>query len=487
MSQTRPQYDAVIIGSGPNGLAAAITLAQAGKRVYVIEAAEWFGGGMHTAELTLPGFQHDLCSAIHPLAVASPFFRSIPLERYGLRWVYPDAPVAHPLDGGKAILGHRSPRQTARQFDGDRRSYLGSIGRLATEAMEITPDLLNAIHIPQHPIDFARFGLLGLQSASRFIETKFQTTEGRAYFAGLAGHAMLSLDATPSAAFGLILGLLVHSTGWPFPAGGASSLADALVAYGRDLGVEFQAEPQRVNALDEVPAARYYFFDTSPIELNRIAGDQLPSWYRRFLDHYEYGPGVCKVDYALSEPVPWLAPECIQAGTVHLGGTFEEIAASERTVAEGHLSERPYVMLAQHTVADPSRAPDDKHTLWTYAHVPNGSQADMSAQIERQIERFAPGFQDRVLAKHVTLAPQLAQINPNLVGGDISCGRVNVQQLFARPAPVPNPYQTPNPSILICSAATPPGGGVHGMAGFHAAQSVLRSSRPIRRFLGIPS
>jgi phytoene dehydrogenase-like protein len=469
MTQT---YDAVVIGSGPNGLAAAITLARAGRSVLVIEGKDTIGGGMRTAELTLPGFAHDICSAVHPLGVASPFFRSLPLNQHGLQWVQPEAPLAHPLDDGQVVLVERSVRATARRLGRDEGAYRRLIGPLVERWQDILVDLLGPLRLPDHPVTLARFGVGAIMPAATLARVWFRTMEARAVFAGLAAHSILPLQRSPSAAFGLTLGMLAHAVGWPMPLGGSQALSDALAAYLRALGGALQTG-WMVKTIDELPAAGAYLFDLTPRQLLRIARDQLPPSYRRQLENYRYGPGVFKVDYALNGPIPWKASECLRAGTVHVGGTLEEIAAAERAVWQGQHLERPFVLVAQQSLFDGTRAPVGKHTAWAYCHVPNGSALDMTAAIERQIERFAPGFRDCILACSTRNATQMEQYNPNYIGGDINGGVQDLFQLFTRPAVRLTPYSTPNPSIFICSSATPPGGGVHGMCGYWAAQAAL--------------
>jgi phytoene dehydrogenase-like protein len=467
-------YDAVVVGSGPNGLAAAICLAQQRLAVLLVEANQTSGGGIRSGELTLPGFVHDLCSAIHPLALGSPFFRRLPLEKYGLRWIQPEIPLAHPLpDDGVALL-RRSVEETSQGLGADGPAYR----RLMSELVEYSEALLDEIlrpmaHWPTHPLLLARFGWQGLHSAQALAKQCFRTEAARALFAGLAAHSFLELDRRASASFGLVLGLLGHAVGWPLPQGGSQRLADALVAHFRSLGGEI-ATGFRVESLAQLPLSRATLLDLTPRQVLRIAGDRLPQNYRQALERYRYGPGVFKVDYALAGPIPWKAQACLSAGTVHICGTLDEVAASERAVAQGAPPLRPFVLLAQQSLFDPTRAPEGRHTAWAYCHVPNRSNFDMSERIESQIERFAPGFRDRVLARQASRCLDLERNNANLVGGDINGGAADLRQLIARPCLALNPYRTPVPGLYLCSSSTPPGGGVHGMCGFHAAQAVLR-------------
>jgi phytoene dehydrogenase-like protein len=467
-------YDAVVIGSGPNGLAAAITLARAGRAVLVIEGRDSVGGGMRTAELTLPGFRHDICSAVHPLGVASPFFRSLPLEEHGLRWIQPAAPLAHPLDHGQAIVLERSIDATAAYLGRDGAAYRRWMAPLAGQWEAILADLLGPLRLPRHPVSFARFGVGAILPAAGLARAWFRGQRARALFAGLASHSIMPLGKPVTAAYGLMLGLLAHGVGWPMPAGGSQSIADALASYLRSLGGEISTG-WWVRSLDELPPASAYLFDITPRGLLRIAGDALPAGYRRTLGRYRYGPGVFKLDYALDGPIPWRNPTVGRGGTVHVGGTLAEIVASERDAWQGRHSPRPFALVVQPSLFDPSRAPAGKHTVWAYCHVPNGSTVDMSAAIEGQIERFAPGFRDRILARHAMNAAQLEQYNPNYVGGDINSGVQDLFQHFTRPAVRVSPYTTPNPRIFLCSSATPPGGGVHGMCGYWAGQAALRA------------
>jgi phytoene dehydrogenase-like protein len=466
-------YDAVIVGSGPNGLAAAITLARAGRSVLVVEGRDTVGGGMRTAELTLPGFRHDICSAVHPLGMASPFFRSLPLEQHGLRWIQPDAPLAHPLDHGQAVVLDRSFDATAAYLGRDATAYRRLIEPLAERWQEILGDLLGPLSVPSNPVAFARFGAGAILPAATLARAWFRGQRARALFAGLAGHSIMPLQRPLTAAYGLMLGLLAHGVGWPMPAGGSQSIADALASYLRSLGGEIRTG-WWVQSLTELPPADAYLFDITPRDLLKIAGDALPSGYRRTLGRYRYGPGVFKLDYALDGPTPWRNSAVSRGGTVHVGGTLAEIAASEQDAWQGRPSQRPFVLVVQPSLFDPSRAPAGQHVLWAYCHVPNGSTVDMTAAIEGQIERFAPGFRDRVLARSAMNAMQMEQYNPNYVGGDINSGVQDLFQHFTRPAVRVSPYTTPNPRIFLCSSATPPGGGVHGMCGYWAAQAALR-------------
>jgi phytoene dehydrogenase-like protein len=465
--------DAVVVGSGPNGLAAAIALAHRGVSVEVREAADAIGGGARSAALTLPGFVHDVCSAIHPMAVASPFFGELPLDKFGLEWIHPPAPLAHPLDDGTAALMERSVDATADGLGPDAAAYRKLFGPLAAAGKDIFGDLLGPFRIPRHPIAAARFGLRALRSAQGLAESWFTTERARALFGGLVGHAILPLDMVPSAAIGLMLATAGHAVGWPLARGGSQRISDALAGYLRSLGGEV-VTGRRVQSLDELPPARAVLLDLTPRQIVAVAGSRLPNGYRRQLERFRYGPGVFKVDWALSGPIPWRAAECLRAGTVHVGGTMAEMAVSERDAWEGRHAERPFVLLAQQSLFDPSRAPAGQHTAWGYCHVPHGSTFDMTERIEAQVERFAPGFRDRILARHVMAPADLERRNANLVGGDITGGRNTLSQLFTRPAVRLNPYSTPVPGLYICSASTPPGGGVHGMCGYFAAQAALR-------------
>ena len=468
--------DAEVIGSGPNGLAAAIELARAGLKVRVHEAEPTIGGGTRSAALTLPGFVHDICSAIHPLGVGSPYFRRLPLQAHGLEWIHPEIPIAHPLDDGTAVALRRSVDATARGLGEDATTYDRLIGPLAERWDEILAEVTRPmLHLPRHPLLMARFGIpavLPVQFAARHL---FKGTRARALLGGLAAHSFLPFDAPFTMAFALMLGVSGHAVGWPMPRGGSQKIADALASYLRELGGEITTN-DRIDTMSQLGPAKAYLFDTSPRALERIAGDRLGTTYRRQLRKYRNGPGVFKLDYALAGPVPWRAEECRRAGTVHLGGTFEEVAAGERAVAQGRHAERPFVLVAQQSLFDPSRAPLGMHTLWAYCHVPNGSTEDMSARIEAQIERFAPGFRDLVVKRTVTTPRDVEAHNANFIGGDISTGAHDHLQFIARPTWSVDPYATPTPEIYLCSAATPPGGGVHGLSGYNAARSALRRS-----------
>jgi phytoene dehydrogenase-like protein len=471
VSAAERQFESVVVGSGPNGLAAAITLAQAGQSVAVFEAEPTIGGGMRSAELTVPGFIHDVCAAIVPLALASPFFRTLPLAKHGLAFIQPDVPLAHPLDDGTAVIVERSVQQTATGLGRDGASYASLFGPLARDWAKLEPVVLGPLKFPEHPLIAARFGLNAMRSASSLAKSKFRDVRARALFAGLAAHSILPLEDSPSAAFGLILGSLAHAVGWPIVGGGTQKLADALAAQFRSLGGEIRTGT-RVTSVDELPPGATVFCDVSPRSLAKIAGSSFTPGFRAALERYRYAPGVCKVDWALDAPIPWKSPECARAGTVHVGGTLEEIATSERDAWNGAESSAPFVLLAQPTLFDPSRAPAGKHTAWGYCHVPNGSTEDMSGAIEAQIERFAPGFRSRILQRSVMLPADLQAHNANLVGGDVGGGAVTLYQLFMRPTW--RLYATTNRQIYICSASTPPGGGVHGLCGHLAAKRALR-------------
>lgn len=472
-TSTRP--DAIVVGTGPNGLAAAIRCAQAGLSVRVLEAAETPGGGARSAELTLPGFVHDVCSGIFPFAAASPVFRSLPLAAHGLAFCHPAAPLAHPFDDGTAAVLARSVEQTADLLDGaDRATYAHLIGPVVRDARRVMDDVLGPRRLPRHPLAFARFATLAVRSTAS-LAARFRGQRARGLLAGLGTHAMLPLEQVPGAGFALVLAVLGHVVGWPLAQGGAQQLSLALASYLQSLGGEL-ALGRRVDSLDELRAP-LVLLEVAPRELLRIGGPELPAGFRRQLRHYLPGPGVCKVDWALAAPVPWRAEACHQAGTLHLGGTFEEIAAAERAVAAGQHPARPFVLVAQHSRFDPTRAPAGRHTLYAYCQVPNGSDVDMTERIESQIERFAPGFRARILARHTRTAAQLEAYNSSYVGGDILGGRNTLWQLIARPTPRLAPYATPLPGVYLCSAATPPGGGVHGMCGALAAEAALRGAR----------
>ena len=466
------ELDAVVVGAGPNGLAAAITLARAGLRVRVYEAAATVGGGTRSAELTLPGFLHDVCSAVHPLGLASPFFRSLPLAELGLEFIQPPLPLAHPLDDGSAVALARSVDETAAGLGGDAAAYRRVAGFLKDEWQKIIAEFLGPLRAPRHPLAMTGFGLLALQSARGLAERAFRGPRARALFAGLAAHSIQPLEASPTAAFGLMLGMLAHGVGWPVVRGGSQQIAEALARQLRCLGGEI-VTGWRVEGLEALPSARLALLDVTPRQFLALAGPRLPGSYREALTRYRYGPGVFKLDFALDGPVPWRAPECHQAGTVHLGGTLPEIAASESAIWRGQVVERPYVLVAQQSLFDPGRAPAGRHTLWAYCHVPHGSTQDMRGAIEAQIERFAPGFRERILARHTYTATELERYNPNYVGGDINGGVQDFRQLFTRPAVRFPPYSTPLPGVFLCSSSTPPGGGVHGMCGYYAAQAAL--------------
>jgi len=462
--------DAVVVGSGPNGLAAAIAIAQTGRKVVVFEAEPTVGGGARSGEVTRPGFIHDLCSAVHPFAAASPFFRTLPLAAHGLEWIEPPAMVAHPFDDTSCPVVYRSVRRTAAELGADERAYLRLVGGTVDDWRRLESSVLAPLGLPKHPLALARFSLLALQPADRLAERRFSNPQARALFAGVAAHGMLPLDRRPTAAFGLVLLTMAHVAGWVIPRGGAQRLSDALAAYFLSLGGEIVTSTP-VQSVDELPRAKAILCDLSPKPLLRVAGHLFPPRYRRELERYRYGMGAFKVDWALDAPIPWRSQACRQAGTVHLGGTLEEMGVSERAAWEGQIAERPFVLLSQPTLFDPSRAPEGRHIAWAYCHVPHGSEVDMLSRIEQQIERFAPGFRDCVIARSVRGPAGFERDNANLVGGDIGAGASDLGQLFTRPTW--RTYSTPVRGLYLCSASTPPGVGVHGMCGFHAAQRAL--------------
>jgi len=465
--------DAIVVGSGPNGLAAAIVWAQAGGRVKVYEAEAEIGGGARTAELTLPGFRHDVCSAVHPMAVATGFFRSLPLEQHGLEWIHPPLALAHPFDDGTAAVVEHSGEATAERLGDDAGAYRRLIAPVVRDWPAMEEGFMAPPHWPRRPMALARFGLHGLQSAEALARATFRTGPARALFAGLAAHSIMPLQARGSAAIGMVLAAAAHRAGWPMARGGSQAITDALVRHLRSLGGEVETG-HRISSLQELPSVEAVFCDVSARGLLALAGPRLPARYRGKLERFRPGPGVFKLDYALGAPIPWSAPACRQAGTVHLGGTLEEICASERAAcaASGaRAAERPFVLLCQPSRFDDSRAPAGQHTAWAYCHVPNGSTEDMTDRIEAQIERFAPGFGGLVLARSSRSPADLESHNANLVGGDIAGGRNTLGQLLLRPGL--RPYQTPLRGVYLCSASTPPGGGVHGLCGFHAARIAL--------------
>jgi phytoene dehydrogenase-like protein len=470
--QDRTEFDAVVIGSGPNGLAAAIALQQKGLSVLLLEAKDSVGGGLRSAELTLPGYVHDICSAIHPMAVGSPFFSTLPLKEHGLEYIYPDIAAAHPFDGGQAAVLKGSIAETARLLGKDEQIYLQLMAPLVEDWPAIAPDVLGPLHFPKHPLAMGRFGLKALTAAS-FLARRFHTKELRGLWAGMAAHAILPLSQVTTSAIALVLMIAGHRKGWPLPAGGSSSIADALASYFISLGGKIETGVY-VRSLADLPSSKAVLLDLTPRQLLRLGGHHWSSLYQRQLERYRYGSGAFKIDWALDDRIPFTAAACRLAGTVHIGNTLEEIAEAELLTWKGGHPDKPFVLLAQQSVFDPSRAPLGKHTAWAYCHVPNGSGKDMTDAIERQVERFAPGFRERILARHMMNTAQLEEYNANYIGGDINGGAIDWRQLFTRPALRASPYRTSAKGIYICSSSTPPGGGVHGMCGYHAAQRALK-------------
>ena len=468
----RRDYDAVVVGSGPNGLSAAITLQQKGLSVLLIEGKDTIGGGLRSAELTLPGFVHDVCSAIYPLAAASPFFNTLPLEAHGLRFIQPAIAAAHPFDNGTAATLTTSLTDTALQLGRDKNAYLKLIWPFVRDWPVLAPAILGPLKIPWHPFKLARFGLDALLPATQ-IAKRFRTMEAKGLWGGMAAHAIQPLQNLATAAFGIVLMGTAHVGGWPVAKGGSQQIADALASYFVSLGGKIETNFY-VRSLSQLPSAHALLFDVTPRQLLAIAGHKFSSVYKWQLNRYRYGMGVFKIDWALDGQIPFTASSCRQAGTVHLGNTFEEIAQSERSTARGHHPEKPFILLAQQSIADPSRAPHGKHTAWAYCHVPNGSQKDMTTAIENQVERFAPGFKDRILARHTINPAAMESYNPNYIGGDINGGVIDIRQLFTRPVLRWSPYTTSAKGIYLCSSSTPPGGGVHGMCGYHAAKKALK-------------
>jgi phytoene dehydrogenase-like protein len=467
-------YDAVVVGSGPNGLSAAIVLAREGLSVLVIEAKETIGGGARTEEITEPGFLHDICSAIHPVGVVSPFFKSIELERWGVEWVYSPVALAHPFDDDSAALMYKSLDDTARSLGADAEAYVDLMKPFVDNADKLISEILKPVRVPRHPLLMARFGLKALRSCLGLTRSRFREKWAKALFAGCAAHSILPLDNVGTASFGLILALSAHVIGWPAARGGSVSIINALAECFKSLGGEIITN-HPVRSIKDLPETRSVLFDLTPRQVVAIAGDYFPARYRNQLARYRYGPGVFKIDWALDGPIPWKVKDCARAATVHLAGTIEEIARGEAEVWEGKHPDRPFVLVTQQSDFDDSRAPAGKRTGWAYCHVPHASQVDMTDAIERQIERFAPGFRDLIRVRHTFTAAQIEEHNPNMIGGDIGGGANFISQFLLRPVPRFDPYSTPNTKIYICSSSTPPGGGVHGMCGYWAARSALKT------------
>lgn len=467
-------YDAVVIGSGPNGLAAAIALAQQGARVCILEASGTAGGGLRSEELTLPGFTHDFCSAVHPLGVSSPYFRTLPLEQYGLEWVRPLASVAHPLDDEPAVMLYKDLDKTGEFLASDAVRWKRIFQPLLPKAHGLLADLLGPLGIPKHPILMARFGLPGLLPATRFAQYRFRGERAQALFAGCAAHSILPLETPLTAAVGILFALSGHLDDWPVAKGGSAAIARALQSYFESLdGMIHFSNP--IAESKQLPPSRVYLFDTDPVQMANIAESVLPASYVNRLRRYRFGPGVFKLDWALDGPIPWTDPRCLEASTVHVGGSLEEIATSERAAWTGEHAQSPFLILCQQSQFDETRAPEGKHTGYAYCHVPHGSTEDQTDAIENQIERFAPGFKDMILMRHKINTAGFEQYNSNYVGGAIAGGVADMTQLFTRPVARLNPYTTPNPRVFICSASSPPGGGVHGMCGYHAARAAMKS------------
>ena len=461
---------ACVVGAGPNGLAAAIVLAQAGLHVDVFEAQPAPGGAVRSMALTEPGFVHDFGSAIYPLGAGSPFFSSLPLQKHGLEWIHSPAPLAHPLDDGTAVILERDLETATMQLGPDGKAWRRLVRPFVQNWREFAPEVLRpVVAIPQHPLLMARFGMNALRSA-KGIAQRFQSERTRALFAGMAAHSFLALDEPLSGAFGMVMAISAHAVGWPLARGGAQSITNALCGHLAMLGGRVTTS-SRVESFDSLAEYDVILCDVTPRQLVAIGGPRLSDGYKRRLEKFRYGPGVFKLDYALNAPIPWKAPECARSATVHLGGTFDEIAASEKAVRSGKCAERPFVLLAQPSLFDPSRAPAGKHTAWAYCHIPNGSKLDMLEKIEDQIERFAPGFRETILARHVLSPGTIENLDENLAGGDISGGIVDLRQMLFRPTR--KLYATSAPNIYICSSSTPPGGAVHGMCGYHAARAAL--------------
>lgn len=469
------EYDAIVVGSGPNGLAAAIEMARAGCSVLVVEAKPTVGGGARTMEITLPGYLHDICSAIHPLGVGSPFFKTLPLEEFGLKWIQPELPLAHPFDDGSATRLEISLERTSQIFGVDGDAYCKLMKPFVENWDELAHDILGPLPIPpRNPILMARFGWYALRSTKMLVDRLFTRPQTKAIFAGIAAHAFLPLNHPATASFGMVLGMLAHRFGWPIPEGGSQKIIDSMVLYLESMGGKVMTDFD-VQNVDELPSSKVVLFDVTPRQLLKIAGHKFTSRYNKALERYRYGPGVFKMDWALSDPVPWKAEECHHAGTVHLGGPIEAIMAAEQSAWDGKIPETPFVLYTQQSLFDKTRAPEGKHTGWAYCHVPSGSTVDMTEAIENQIERFAPGFKDCIIKRTTMHSEQVERYNANYIGGDINGGIQDLRQLFTRPMLRRVPYSTPAKNIFLCSSSTPPGGGVHGMCGYHAAKAALQN------------
>lgn len=475
---SQPEFDAVVVGAGPNGLSAAIELARSGFRVCVLEAEETPGGGARTEALTLPGFIHDVCSAIHPMAAVSPFFKSLPLEPHGVRWIHPPIALAHPLQEGSAAVLYSSLSQTAVSLGRDAASYEKLLSTFVQQSDRFFSNILKPIRVPSDPWLLFKFGWRGLLSADALIQRYFQGSKARALFAGCAAHSLLALDDLGSSSFAIPLMVAAHAVGWPLAEGGSQTVIQALIRYLESLGGLLRTGT-RVKSMGDIPSCRVTLLDTTPAQLVQIARSRLPGRYCKKLSKFKHGPGVFKIDWALDAPIPWIASECGQAGTVHVGGSAEEIARSEKLVATGQHSENPFVIVAQPSLFDSTRAPAGKHVAWGYCHVPNGSDRDMTEAIEGAIERFAPGFRDRIIARHTISAVKFQSHNANMIGGDIGGGSNRLPQFLLRPALQWNPYTTANPDLFLCSSSTPPGAGVHGMCGYWAARTAIRRLRAL--------
>jgi phytoene dehydrogenase-like protein len=472
MALEKRDYDAIVIGSGPNGLAAAILMQQQGLSVLVLEAKSEIGGGLRTKELTLPGFKHDVCSAVHPLAAASPFFKTLPLADHGLRYLYPEIDAAHPLDHANAAILCRDLDKTARQLGTDEKAYRKLMGSVTKNWPLIDADVLGPLHFPKHPLALASFGLDAIKPVT-LLTKNFKTKQAKALFAGMAAHAMQPLTNMATSAIALVLMAAGHRQGWPVPKGGSNAIANALASYFKSIGGKIETNTL-VTSLDQLPSAHALLFDITPKQLLQIAGHKFSSIYKWQLERYRYGLGVYKIDWALDAPIPFISDVCKKAGTVHLGNTLNEIRDAEQQTWNGKHPNKPYVLLAQQSIIDSTRAPEGKQTAWAYCHVPNGSTNNMTDAIEKQIERYAPGFKDTILARHTMDTVKMEEYNPNYIGGDINGGVIDIGQLFTRPVLRYSPYKTSEKGMYICSSSTPPGGGVHGMCGYYAAKKALK-------------